>query len=81
MKADNELAISVQILFKSVKKWKYQFKQSKLRKQKQSEKKRNSFRRVYLLRHGIKSENKLVKLTIFNVFAYEILPGDAVWSW
>ena len=54
------------------------FKQSKLRKQKQSEKKRNSFRRVYLLRHGIKSENKHVKITIFNVFAYEILPGDAV---
>ena len=41
-------------------------------------KKRNSFRRVYLLRHGIKSENKHVKLTIFNGFAHEILPGDAV---
>ena len=54
------------------------FKQSKLRKQKQSEIKRNSFRRVYLLRHGIKSENKHVKITIFNVFAHEILPGDAV---
>ena len=57
------------------------FKQSKLRKQKQNEKKRNSFRRVYLLRHGIKSENKRVKLTILNVFTHEILPGDAVWSW
>ena len=54
------------------------FKQSKLRKQKQNEKKRNSFRRVYLLRHGIKSENKRVKLTILNVFTHEILPGDAV---
>ena len=41
-----------------------------------TKKKRNSFRRVYLLRHSIKSENKLVKLTIFNVFAHEILPGD-----
>ena len=69
--------MSLQLVYRyysSLSKNENMFKQSKLRKQKQSEKKRNSFRRVYLLRHGIKSENKLVKLTIFNVFAHEILP-------
>ena len=73
--------MSLQLVYRyysSLSKNENMFKQSKLRKQKQSEKKRYSFRRVYLLRHGIKSENKHVKITIFNVFAHEILPGDAV---
>ena len=76
--------MSLQLVYRyysSLSKNENMFKQSKLRKQKQSEKKRNSFRRVYLLRHGIKSENKHVKITVFNVFAHEILPGDAVWGW
>ena len=76
--------MSLQLVYRyysSLSKNENMFKQSKIRKQKQSEKKRNSFRRVYLLGHGIKSENKHVKITIFNVFAHEILPGDAVWGW
>ena len=48
MKADNELAVNLPVLFKSVKKWKYVKKQyKKLRKQKQNDHKKSKKKNVW----------------------------------
>ena len=67
MKADNEPAISLPVYFKSVKKWKFILRKNKKKKKVPRRGKKGSIG---------ESRTK----DIFNTFAHDILPIDAIWS-
>ena len=92
MTADNELAISLPVYFKSVKKWKYVLRKRQ-NKTKLPKQEKRLLRREANLGPSMSKVNALsiaprqlmligsVKVIMFNIFAHEILPVDAVWSW
>ena len=96
MKADNELAVNLPVLFKSVKKWicKKTLNETKKTKAKWPQKK--SKKKMFggglnptpltckVIAISIVPRHQVlnicVKLIIFNIFAHEILQVDAVWT-